>query len=298
MNGISVLIPVYQHNPSVLIKELYKQLSETPVLFEIRVLDDSSQTNYYEEWSAPLHILPNVSVNRLIENKGRAEIRNILVEQALYNWVLFLDADTHPCMDSYIQQFIPFLSESIDAVCGGTAYRNSMNDSAHSLRWKYGKAREEKSAEQRNKCAFKHFTINNLLIRKNCLVKFPLDISIKEYGHEDTLLGMVLERNGVRIKHIDNFVYHDGLDPNEVFVTKIIQSVYTLVDLYKNDKLTDDTKLIQLYKTIHSIRLDGIFLVLVKPVIPSIYKNLTSKKPFLLLLDILKIWHFIKQMRS
>jgi len=298
MIGISVLIPVYQHNPSVLILELHKQLSATSIPFEIQVLDDASNVNYFSDWSSSLHTLSNCTINRLDENQGRSGIRNLLVQEAKYNWLLFLDADTSLCSDSYIQQFLPFLSDSYDAVCGGTAYRKTLNDSTHSLRWKYGKAREEKSAALRNMCPFKNFTLNNLLIQKDCLLKFPLDISIRDYGHEDTVLGMVLEQHKIRIKHIDNFVFHDGLDTNDVFLSKIIQSVHTLVDLYRKRKLTEDTNLIQHYKKLHLLKMDALFFFLLKPFIPLFNKNLTGKNPSLFLLDLLKLWHFINKIRS
>jgi hypothetical protein len=43
---------------------------------------------------------------------------------------------------------------------------------------------------------------------------------LKTYGHEDTLLGYDLFRNGIEIFHIDNPVEHTGLEDSSVLLRK------------------------------------------------------------------------------
>jgi len=71
------------------------------------------------------------------------------------------------------------------------------------------------------------------------------DESIKEYGHEDTLLGKQLEQAEYRIKHIENRARHIGLNTNEVFIKNAEKAIENLVVLFRKGKLSaDDVKLL------------------------------------------------------
>ena len=124
------------------------------------------------------------------------------------------------------------------------------------------------------------------------MLQFPLDNSIQKYGHEDTLLGMTLAANGIQIVHIDNFVYHEGLDTNEVFLAKIKQSIETLVDLYKQNKLPAETKLIKMHNGLAALKLNRFMASCIKPFIPAIEKNLLGPAPSMFYMDLLKLWYF------
>ena len=292
MKGLSIVIPVYEYNPTELITVLHQQCSALKIRFEIIVIDDFSSVEPYVRWKNQLDKIINLYIYRLEQNIGRAAIRNELIKKASFDWLLFLDADTLPCKNEYIENYIPFLSSTNTCVCGGTAYKKTAPDKELLLRWKYGTAREEISAVQRNQYPFDTFTLNNLLIRKEVLLKFPLDNSIQKYGHEDTLLGMTLAENGLKIIHIDNFVYHEGLDTNEVFLQKVKQSIETLVDLYKQNKLPSKTKIIKLHNTLTAFKLNGLVAFCIKPFIPAIEKNLLGPTPSILYMDLLKLWYF------
>lgn len=294
MKGLSILIPVYDYNPTALITELQHQAAEIDLQIEIIVLDDASNIDFFSTWKAQLIKTNNVHVYRLDQNIGRAAIRNKLIQKASYDWLLFLDTDTIPCNKDYLQNYITFLSTSNTCVCGGTAYTKNEPDPERILRWKYGTAREEIAAVQRNNFPFETFTLNNLLIRKEVLLQFPLDNSIQKYGHEDTLLGMTLAANGLKIIHTDNFVYHEGLDTNEIFLGKVKQSIETLVDLYKQNKLPSKTKLIRLHEKLTLLKINRLVEFCIKPFIPSIEKNLLSPYPSMLYMDVLKLWYFEK----
>ena len=292
MKGLSIVIPVYEYNPTELITVLHQQCSSLKIPFEIIVIDDFSSVEPYVRWKNQLDKKINLYIYRLEQNIGRAAIRNELIKKASFDWLLFLDADTLPCKNQYIENYIPFLSSTNTCVCGGTAYKKTAPDTELLLRWKYGTAREEISAAQRNQYPFDTFTLNNLLIRKEVLLKFPLDNSIQKYGHEDTLLGMTLAENGLKIIHINNFVYHEGLDTNEVFLQKVKQSIETLVDLYKQNKLPSKTKIIKLHNTLTAFKLNGLVAFCIKPFIPAIEKNLLGSDPSMFYMDLLKLWYF------
>lgn len=295
MKGISVLIPVYNFDPTALLNELYKQYTILSIPVEIIVMDDASSIQLFEQWSILFATTP-IRIYRSEKNLGRAGIRNELIQHASFDWLLFLDADTFPCHNQYLQQYLPYLSSKHEAICGGTAYHATPPASKHTLRWVFGKAREEWQAEERNKHPFDAFTFNNLLIRKMLMQQFPLDASIRRYGHEDTLSGMHLMAAGKHLFHINNAVYHEGLDTNEVFLYKIEESVETLVGLYKKGALPSDTTLIRFYKKMRAMKINGFLYYLIKPLIPLLRKNLLSSSPSLAVLDVFKFWSFERHM--
>jgi len=292
MKGISILIPVYEYNPTLLVTTLHKQCTSLGIPFELIVFDDASSYESYTSWKPYLDKIVNLDIYRADKNIGRAGIRNELIKKASFDWLLFLDVDTIPCEVDYLKKYIPFLTASNTCICGGTAYKKTIPAPDQKLRWTYGIAREEISAEKRNQNPFDTFTLNNLLIRKEVVLQFPLDDSILKYGHEDTLLGMTLATNGINIVNIDNFVYHEGLDTNEVFLEKIKQSIETLVDLYKKGKLPAKTKLMKLHSRLATLKLNGLIATCIKPFIPAIEKNLLGYAPSMFYMDFLKLWYF------
>ncbi|WP_018342197.1 glycosyltransferase family 2 protein [Cytophaga aurantiaca] len=292
MKGLSILIPVHEYNPTTLVTTLHKQCASLGIPFEIIVFDDASSFESYSSWKPSAEQIANLHIYRVDNNIGRAGIRNELIKKASYEWLLFLDVDTIPCEENYLQTYLPFLTTVNTCICGGTAYKKNIPAPDKHLRWAYGIAREELSAATRNQNPFDTFTLNNLLIRKEVLYKFPLDDSIQKYGHEDTLLGMTLAASGINIVHIDNFVYHEGLDTNEVFLAKIKQSIETLVDLYKQNKLPAKTKLIKLHSRLAKLKLNGLATSCINPWIPTIEKNLLSSTPSMFYMDLLKLWYF------
>lgn len=292
MKGLSILIPVHEYNPTALITTLHKQCTSLGIPFELIVFDDASSYESYTRWKPYLDKIINLYIYRSDNNIGRAGIRNELIKKSSFDWLLFLDVDTIPCEEDYLKKYLPFLGSVNTCICGGTAYTKTQPEPIKILRWKYGSAREEISADKRNKNPFDTFTLNNLLIRKEVLLQFPLDNSIQTYGHEDTLLGMTLSANGLKIVHIDNFVYHEGLDTNEVFLGKVKQSIETLVDLYRQNKLPAKTKLIRLHDKLSAFKLNGLVAACIKPFIPAIEKNLLSPAPSMFYMDLLKLWYF------
>jgi glycosyltransferase involved in cell wall biosynthesis len=155
MKGLSILIPIYEYNPTELIKDLLQQSLQVEIPLEIILIDDASSTDFFSSWATPFQDSQNIKITRLNQNIGRAAIRNSLIQKASFDWLLFLDADTIPCSQNYLASFIPFLSSKYSSVCGGTAYRKEQPEASRRLRWKYGKAREEISATIRNKNPFR-----------------------------------------------------------------------------------------------------------------------------------------------
>jgi len=68
----------------------------------------------------------------------------------------------------------------------------------------------KKSAVERNKHPHRGFSTFNVLFEKSVFSKIRFNEELKQYGHEDTLLGFQLKKAGIDILHIDNGLMHEG----------------------------------------------------------------------------------------
>ncbi len=156
------------------------------------------------------------------KNIGRAAIRNRLALEAKGDFLLFIDADVMlpGTAEAYFLKWLPFINTA-KVICGGSLYHDSApGDPDKLLRWKYGKWREQKSAAERNKHPHASFSTFNVLIEKSVFSKIRFDEELKQYGHEDTLLGYQLKKAGMNVLHIDNGLMHEGLESNREFLNR------------------------------------------------------------------------------
>jgi GT2 family glycosyltransferase len=212
-------------------------MGKVPELCEILIGDDGSSPEYIEKYRSLE--TENVRVISSEKNIGRAAIRNKLALEARGDLFLFIDADVMipGTADAYITKWLPFIEKS-RVICGGTLYHESPpGDPDKLLRWMYGRHREQKSAAERNKHPHAGFSTFNVLIDRNIFSKIRFNEELKQYGHEDTLLGYQLKKAGINILHIENGLLHEGLETNRDFLIKTRLGIENLSKLY--DKVTD-----------------------------------------------------------
>ncbi len=235
---ISLLIPVLDYDIIALVYSMKNAMGKVPEFYEILIGDDGSSAEYHEKYLSLE--TDNVKVITSEKNIGRAAIRNKLALEAKGDFLLFIDADVMVpgTAEAYILKWLPFLNIS-RVICGGTLYHESApGDPDKLLRWKYGKWREQKSAAERNKHPHSGFSTFNVLIEKSVFSKIRFNEELKQYGHEDTLLGYQLKKAGIGILHIDNGLIHEGLESNRDFLNKTKLGIENLSKLY--DKVTDN----------------------------------------------------------
>jgi len=275
---ISVLIPVYNFAVEDLILQLIRQLNQAKVQFEILVLDDHSSkfSDQYQQFDE----LETVTVLKSEENLGRSKARNLLAKKARFEFLLFLDCDSLLVKDSFIKTYLNHAGAN-KVLIGGTRYKDD-HAVAKRLHWLYGKKRE--SIDQSG------FKSNNFLISKEDFSKIRFDESLVQYGHEDTLLGIHLKKNGVEIIHIDNPVYHCGLEDNEVFVKKSLLAVENAWKLYREGKIkAQDIRLLKIYRKWTNSFLGRVFLTFIRNNRKLWLNYSLAKEPRLFALDFLKI---------
>jgi glycosyltransferase involved in cell wall biosynthesis len=265
---ISILIPVFDYDIVALVHSMRGALDKVPEFCEIIIGDDGSSAEYREKYKK----LEGDNVRLIISEKniGRAAIRNRMALEAKGDYLLFIDADTMvpATAEAYMLKWLPMLSIS-KVICGGTLYHEGApGDPDKLLRWKYGRKREQVKAAERNKHPHAAFSTFNVIIEKSVFSKIRFNEELKQYGHEDTLLGYQLKKAGVDILHIDNGLIHEGLESNKDFLNKTKLGIENLSMLYDNvtDKKTfsETVRLLRFYNKLKHFRvtliLAGIFI--------------------------------------
>ena len=259
---ISLLIPVCDYDIVALVASMKTCLDTIPEFREILIGDDGSSLENRNKYKS----LEGEGVRVIVSEKniGRAAIRNRLALEAKGDFLLFIDADTMipGTAESYIRKWIPMMSPG-RVICGGIIYhKNPPGDPDKILRWKYGRKREQRKAADRNKIPHASFSTFNVLIDRTIFSRLRFNEELKQYGHEDTLMGYQLKKAGIQILHIDNGLIHEGLESNREFLNKTKQGIENLSKLYDatTDKRTfsSTVRMLRIYNRIRIIRLNRI----------------------------------------
>ena len=297
---LSLLIPLHNWNATQLVQQLYLQLADTQMPFEIIIADDASDKSYQTFYES-LQGYPFVQIIRSEKNMGRAAIRNFLFSRAQYPYLLFIDCDAGIYSDHFISQYINFILQHertpLYAVSGGVAYRDEKPPKNQYLRWYYGRRREELPAKKRKQQPYRSFTLFNLLLSKQIFEKITFDSQFTSYGNEDTFFGMQLEKLQIPVYHIDNPLYHDGLDENDVYLQKIESSIQNLSRLLKEKKVNDsfikNYRLLYLYTILKQLRLLPFFTVFYRLFAPYLKKKLLHS-PKIWQIDMFKLGNLVQ----
>ena len=290
---LSILIPTYNYNVLPLVKKIYQQITERNIDFEILVYDDCSPKEIIE--NREINSFENASYKVLETNRGRSRIRNLLADNAKYEWLLFLDADVKPIKDDFIKNYIRCLPEKYDIIYGGIKYTPAKPEVSKLLRWHYGNSRESLSCEKRNNKPYLSFLTLNFLIRKNIFKEVRFNEDIPNLRHEDTLFSYNLKNFGASILHINNPVYHLGVESSKEFLKKSIESVKGAVYLKKYHLIDlDYIKILSFHEKLRKLKLDYLVEYMLRKNLKQIKINLLGSKPSLFLFDLYRLYHLIK----
>jgi len=288
---ISILIPSYNYNVSNLLDELDALLKLEEFLYEIIVLDDASPI--------PIEI-KNCNYITLLKNKtnlGRLKSRRFLAEKAQHNWLLFLDADVLPKKTSFIKDYLNATTTNLDAFFGGFSYYNTLPEQDYRLRYFYGKSKEQVAACIRNKNPYKVIISANFLIKKE--VFLALDFDLKNGYGLDNYFGALLKQNQIKVKHLNNEVYHLGLEKSVDYLAKKEAAAFTLLKLYKtNPDLEHNNDLLLCFSKLNRLKITFFGAWFYKLFNAILKKQLTSKKPSILLLQLYRLSYMCFVFRS
>ena len=298
---LSILIPVYNFNIVSLVTELHKQAGRSGVPFEIIILDDCS-SELLRDQNKDVANLSGVRFYELEKNIGRSRIRNRLADMAQYSTLLFMDCDSEVYSDSYITNYLPFCGMEM-VICGGNMYHEEPpEEPEYLLRWLYGIKKEQIPAATRNSNPYCSFMTNNFLIARSVFMLIQFDESIIQYGHEDTLFGLELKKNGIPIKHIKNPLYHIGLEISSVFLRKTSEAIENLLILLHDGKIhrddIKDIRLLRAYGFIKKFMLVRIYLFFYAFISNAVMRNLLGSNPSIFAFELYKLSLISKLIRK
>jgi glycosyltransferase involved in cell wall biosynthesis len=289
---ISVLIPVYNTDVRCLVQNLDVQFKEASIPYEIILVDDCS-TDAFIALNSPLSSLDQVKLIKSQVNKGRIETRRTLAKEAKFSWLLFIDADSKIIKEDFVRTYIEFCIKEASIITGGRVYTSEPpEDSAFILHWKYGSQREKRAQAVSKDKPYIHFMSNNFLIKKDVFQTLNFEIGFKSYGHEDTWMGIQLERNCIPILHIDNPVLHSCLDCNDTFLKKSIDALFsikTLATLVDPVVLARHIKIYRFFRLIRFLGLGKVYKLLYKIFKKRIESKLTSREGTLIYFDLYRL---------
>jgi len=285
---LSILIPTYNYDCEPLVSSLVKQIDKYSLACEIICIDDASTTKINT-----LQLNSEYFTSIVLEkNIGRSRIRNLLASKAKYNWILFLDVDTLPTQSNFLSNYIEIIQKNPkEAVFfGGLAYRNEDANPKNSLRYKYGIVRESISSSKRSKNPYTTLLMSNTLLKKKVFDKTGFNEKITAYGHEDAVFSFDLYGAGFTVRHLDNKVYHVGLESNTIFINKTKIAVKNLWYLYMQSLIHPEINM--LLKTFIRMKKYGL-----SPILSFIYtlfhnnfeKKLQQESPSLRIFDLYRL---------
>lgn len=286
---LSILIPTYNYNVLTLVDVLHKEATDLGIIFEIIVLDDGSSDLITIEENSKINVIEHCCFEKNKENQGRTKTRTLLAQRAKYNWLLFLDADVIPVSEKFIQNYVSHINENDKVIFGGYKYENETVEKTKTLRYKYGKIREEKRAQLRNQKPYSYVFSGNLLIDKDIFLKYNYTSDENIYGL-DIYFGYQLYYNSIKVKHIDNEIYHLGIETNTVFFDKSIQSLKKRIELLANEpKIEEVNSLIRTYNFVKKYHFKNVIGFVFKLFEPILKKAIMSKNPSLFCFDLYRL---------
>lgn len=285
---LSILIPLYNYNSSLLIEELCGQAAALGIKWQLIAIEDGSREFVKENREA---CEKYGATHRALEcNVGRSAIRNMLADESEGEWLLFMDCDMMVEKKDFLKTYVDRIYEcgGKSVVSGGRLYwSRERYPQECTLHWTVGSNREpvaKRSEWTLLSC--------NFVVRRDVFMNIRFNEGIVGYGHEDTLFGLVHKRNGGTFECIDNGAVHLGLCSDEVFLKKAEESVANLVLLAKNELTREErqgVKLLRLADKLEGLHLICFVKLLSKVLMPLLRCNLLCGKPSLMMFDMYKV---------
>ena len=283
---ISILIPCYDFNAYPLVNILEKQALMLNINYEIICIDDGSFSSK-NEINQKINLLTNAKFIESKKNLGRIKNRILLAEKSQYDWLLYIDVDTIPKNEDFLANYITFFKKEI-IIFGGCTYNKPQNKNS-SLRYKFGKFREEIIPSIRNKNPYKYISSSNFMCRKNILLNTLKKIESISYGN-DYIFASLLKQDKVNITHIDNKVIIEDIDDNQKFLRKTEQALENLLKCYKKGLLNiHSISILSAYKFLDKFFLKKIFVKSTNLCKKIIDNNLVKQNPNLFLFDLYRL---------
>lgn len=296
---LSICIPVYNFNVCELVFDLRKEIDSQDIDAEIILIDDASKEDFKQ-----INREIQTSVHQFIfleKNIGRSRIRNLFLQYAAGEYLLFLDCDGKIIEKNFLKNYTQFIQKysRTQIMYGGRKVSNTASDPDHYLRWKFAVERENLPVELRKEKPYLSFQTNNFVIRKDVLKKVGFNPEFQKYGYEDLLFAMDLKAEHIKIDHIDNPILNNDLESNTIYLGKVEESVESLSHMLKDEMLSSklsEIKLVKVYNKLRSIPFKAFLKLLFNIGEGSLRRKLSKGNVSLRYLDIYKLGLLFRKM--
>ena len=249
---ISICIPIYNFNVTILVEELLKQTKKVDVEAEVILIDDASKLEFRKVNSK---FKKKCTYIQLEKNIGRSRIRNLFLTYVNHSYLLFLDCDGIINDSNFLNNYLEAINKNPEAViCGGRVYPKNLTSKDEKLAWVYGTKRESKPASIRKISPQKYFMTNNFVIPRRVFETIKFDENITKYGYEDTIFGFELKKFNIPIIHVENTVFNGHLEKNAEFLRKEKEGIENLINILKTtsnkEELINEIKLLSTFKVL------------------------------------------------
>lgn len=223
---LSVLIPFFRDDPTILLAALGRQLAWTAGEVEVVVLNDGSGDDALDARArAAVGALAGPArLVSLSSNVGRSAGRNRLAAHARGGWLLFLDSDMLPDDDDFLSRWLQAVDADTPVAFGGFSLKQASHDRRFALHRAVASRSDCAEAEARARQPEKYVFTSNLLVRRDVFDAEGFDGDFAGWGWEDVEWGLRVSRRWP-VAHIDNPATHLGLDPAPALLAKAEQSV-------------------------------------------------------------------------
>lgn len=292
---LSILIPTYNMNCLCLVTDLQKQCEELQAQYgesfdyEILVADDASTDEIIVNKNELIEYLPNCEYIRMASNVGRVPLRNWLLTNSRFDYVLFIDADAAVISDDFVLMYWENRHEK-SVIVGGIKSPDTAQR-GHELRLKYELvAEQQRTLSYRQAHPHDFFTTFNVMFHRTVLELVMFDERITEYGYEDALMGVKLAQMNIPVIHIDNPLLHTGINDNLSFLTNSEAALRMLHKL--GAPMTDKARVAITYNKLVNWGVSGIFRTFFRINKGWMRKNLLSHHPSLFIFNLYKLGYF------
>lgn len=293
---LSILIPVYNDDATLLVKSLSKQAQAISGLcYEIIVFDDGSTDVTSVEINKTLTLLPHCRYVNVEHHDCRAAMRNDMFKQAKYDWHLMIDARLTLMNDDFLMRYLCCGVQVGEVACGGVCVDGGLLTAqlySENLRFRYEKHEESKHSYLKRKAdPYKAFRTTNFFYHKSVLKKVPYNEQVKGYGYEDVLLGKALSEKKIKVIHIDNPVAYTEFENNQVYLRKIEEALRTLHAF--EGELNNYSPLLHARNILRKLHLLGPFRKFHALCKGWELMNLCSNKPSLFIFKLYKLGYYV-----
>lgn len=293
---LSILIPVYNDDATLLVKSLSKQAQAISGLcYEIIVFDDGSTDLTSVEINKTLTLLPHCRYVNVEHHDCRAAMRNDMFKQAKYDWHLMIDARLTLMNDDFLMRYLCCGVQVGEVACGGVCVDGGLLTAqlySENLRFRYEKHEESKhSYIVRKSEPYKAFRTTNFFYHKSVLKQVPYNEQVKGYGYEDVLLGKALSEKKIKVTHIDNPVAYTEFEENLVYLRKIEEALRTLHAF--EGELNDYSPLLHARNILRKFHLLGAFRKFHALCKGWELMNLCSNMPSLFIFKLYKLGYYV-----